>query len=234
MSATRFPLLLIGIILLTLSGLCPAKTLTGSSATVSAIADGGSYTYVELDIEGTKVWYAVPAAEFKIGEKVIAPTGMAMKNFYSKTLDRTFETVYFAESLKPTHTSKKEAALPTGHPPIQSRTAKPTTVYDFSAVKRPAGGKTVEEIHQESATLKGETVTVCGIAVKVTNGIMGKNWIHLRDGSGQSGSADLTVTTTNTVLTGKIITVSGTLTTDRDFGSGYQYAILLEKATVKD
>jgi hypothetical protein len=234
MSNTRFPILFIVVILLNLTGMSSAKTLTGNSATISATVDGGSYTYVELDIEGTKVWYAVPAAEFKIGEKVIAPTGMAMKNFYSKTLDRTFETVYFAESLKPTDAVKKKAALPTGHPPIQSRTAKPTTVYDFSAVKRPTGGKTVEEIHQESATLKGETVTVRGIAVKVTNGIMGKNWIHLRDGSGKSGSNDLTVTTTNSVLTGKTITLSGILTTDRDFGSGYQYAILLEEATVLD
>ena len=234
MSIIRLSILFLSISLF-LSGTASAKTLTGKPATIVATEDSGGYSYVQLDIEGTKVWYAVPAGKFKVGEQLIAPAGMAMKNFYSKTLDRTFDTVYFAESLgKPDSLKKNEDALPTGHPPIQSRTVKPTTVYDFSAIELPEGGKTVEAVHQESAALAGKPVVVRGIAVKVTNGIMGKNWIHLRDGSGKSGSNDLTVTTTNAVLTGKTITVSGTLTTDRDFGSGYQYAILLEDAAVKD
>lgn len=97
-----------------LAGSAPAAEET--SATVVSTENGGAYTYVQLDIGGSNVWYAVPATELEPGEQVIAPAGMPMKNFYSKTLDRTFETVYFAEGIKP----KESGSLPAGHPPIQT------------------------------------------------------------------------------------------------------------------
>ena len=70
--------------------------------------------------------------------------------------------------------------------------------------------------------------------MKVTNHIMGKNWIHLRDGTGDAASNDLTLTTTNTVKLGATITATGVLATNLDFGHGYQYAILLQDAATKD
>jgi len=93
---------------------------TTASATVVATENGGAYTYVQLDIGGSNVWYAVPATELEPGEQVIAPAGMLMKNFYSKTLDRTFETVYFAEGIKPIGSSSESVQLPAGHPPIEN------------------------------------------------------------------------------------------------------------------
>jgi hypothetical protein len=86
---------------------------------------------------------------------------------------------------------------------------------------------------QDAAALAGQTVAVRGIAVKVSNAIMGKNWVHLQDGSGDAGSNDLTVTATNKVEVGAIITASGTLATNLDFGYGYTYAVLLEDAAIE-
>jgi hypothetical protein len=61
---------------------------------------------------------------------------------------------------------------------------------------------------------------------------MGKNWIHLQDGTGDNGSNDLTVTTDSTVNVGDTVLVSGVLNTDKDFGYGYQYAVIVEDAKI--
>lgn len=199
---------------------------------VSTIA-ADSYSYVEIDIDGNRVWFAAPALELKPGEQVVAPAGMAMKDFHSETLDRTFEVVYFVDAIPLADAAGQGTALPAGHPPIQAGAATSPTGVDFSTIDKPDGGKTVAEIYQESETLAGNPVIVRGKVVKVTNGIMGKNWIHLQDGTGEAGSNDLTVTTTNQIEVGQTVTASGILATDLDFGYGYKYAVLLQDAAVE-
>jgi len=206
-----------------------------SIGTVVATENGGSYTYVQLELNGNKVWYAAPAIDLKPGDKVIAPAGLPMKDFHSKTLNRTFDMVYFAETIVRADAPKKAGTHPPNHPPIQS-TACPAPApasFDFSGIEKPQGGKTVAEIHQESGTLAGTAIVVRGKAVKVANSIMGKNWIHLQDGTGKPGANDLTVTTTDTVEVGATVTASGVLATNLDFGFGYKYAVLLQDAAVK-
>ncbi|MBW2290211.1 MAG: nucleotide-binding protein, partial [Deltaproteobacteria bacterium] len=66
--------------------------------------------------------------------------------------------------------------------------------------------------------------------VKFNTGIMGRNWIHIQDGSGSEGSNDLTVTTEDTVQVGDLVVIRGTLKMNQDFGSGYSYEILVENA----
>jgi hypothetical protein len=61
---------------------------------------------------------------------------------------------------------------------------------------------------------------------------MGKNWIHLQDGSGQQGTNDLTVTTSGTANAGDTVVVAGKLSVDKDFGYGYKYAVIVEDAQV--
>ena len=68
--------------------------------------------------------------------------------------------------------------------------------------------------------------------MKYNGGILGKNWLHLRDGTGAEGSNDLTVTTDTRAKVGALVLVTGTLSTDRDFGGGYKYALIVENARV--
>jgi hypothetical protein len=233
MPATRHPAILVLLAALTFMGTAIAEPKPGDIGAVVATEDGGSYTYVQLELDGNKVWYAVPAAELKPGEKVVVPSGMPMKKFYSKVLDRTFDLVYFAGGINRAGAPEKQGALPPGHPPIKAATPQAPATFDFSDIERPKGGKTVEEIYLQKKALAEKPVIVQGIAVKVSNGIMGKNWIHLRDGSGKPGTDDLTVTTTNTVKIGTMVTASGVLAIDRDFGFGYKYSVLLEDAAMK-
>jgi hypothetical protein len=77
-------------------------------------------------------------------------------------------------------------------------------------------------------------VSVRGVVVKVNDGVMGRKWIHLRDGTGDParGTHDLTVTSTDVVAVSDAITVTGIARLDRDVGTGYAYALLLEDARV--
>ena len=92
--------------------------------------------------------------------------------------------------------------------------------------------KTVVALYQEKASLSGHHVQLHGKIVKVNNAILNRNFLHLRDGTGQDGSNDLTITSQDTAEVGDEVVVTGTITVDKDFGAGYTYPILLEQATV--
>ncbi len=92
--------------------------------------------------------------------------------------------------------------------------------------------KTVAALHQEKAALAGKQVRVEGKVVKVNNGIMGRNFLHVQDGSGTQNTNDLTVTSKQTASVGDQVTVTGLVVVDRDFGSGYAYPLLVEEASI--
>jgi DNA replication initiation complex subunit (GINS family) len=94
---------------------------------------------------------------------------------------------------------------------------------------------TVAEIFGKKSELDKKNVVVSGKVVKVSAGIMGKNWLHIQDGSGNAkdGNNDLVVTTQDIPKVGDIVTANGTLYKDKDFGSGYKYDVIIEEATIK-
>jgi hypothetical protein len=92
--------------------------------------------------------------------------------------------------------------------------------------------KTVEALYQEKAQLNGQQVRLQGKVVKANNQIMGKNWIHLQDGTGTQGTNDITITTQDMAEVGDEVTVTGTVGVDVDFGSGYLYPLIVEKASI--
>jgi hypothetical protein len=120
--------------------------------------------------------------------------------------------------------------LPKGHPAIPA-SAKPAGP-DLTNIKRADGGQTVTEIVTGKATFAGKAIAVRGRVVKFNGGILGKNWLHVRDGSGAEGTNDLTVTTDAVVKVGDLVLVTGILASDRDFGGGYKYALIVENAQV--
>ena len=91
------------------------------------------------------------------------------------------------------------------------------------------------EVVTKATALKDKPVQVSGKVVKFNAGIMGKNWVHLRDGSGQDAnqSNDILVTTAAQAKVGEVVTVAGVVRNDKDFGSGYTYKVMIEDATLK-
>jgi hypothetical protein len=95
--------------------------------------------------------------------------------------------------------------------------------------------RTVEEIVKGKAALKDKPVLVHAQVVKVTAGVMGKNWVHLQDGSGRvaDGTHNVIATTQDTVAVGDVVNARGTVRTGVDLGAGYSYAVLIEDATLR-
>jgi pyruvate/2-oxoglutarate dehydrogenase complex dihydrolipoamide acyltransferase (E2) component len=199
---------------------------------------------VEAEGAGTLLKILVPEeTTVEVGDTVSVPSGLPMKGFKSTTLGRTFDTVYFVSAIEIGGTppaaapagQQKEAShgsVPAaGSPHGGAASAKPEAI-DAAGVQKVEGGHTVAELFANKAALAGKPVTVRGKVAKFSSGIMGKNWVHLQDGTGDEGSNDLTVTTSGTATVGDTVVVRGTLATDRDFGFGYQYGVMVEDAAV--
>jgi hypothetical protein len=110
-------------------------------------------------------------------------------------------------------------------------------VVDEPIAVKPAtgpGAVTVAEIFHKGKALDGKPVVIRAKVVKVLPGIMGKTWLHLRDGSGtaEKHDNDLVVTTNDAATLNSEVLVRGTARSDRDFGSGYRFAVMVEDAKI--
>ena len=221
-------------------------TDSGAQAPISGkvieTMDSGGYTYVQVDAGGKKLWAAGPLTKVAVGDSVILPDGVPMHDFASKTLNRTFDVVYFVSAIKVVGAQamdeiaaahgKAGHAAGQGMPGHGAVAAAPPADVDLSNIKKAEGGQTVADLFANKAALAGKDVVVRGRVVKFTPNVMGKNWLHVRDGSGSAGSNDLTVSTSATAAVGNMVVVRGKLVTDRDLGAGYHYDIIIEDAAV--
>jgi hypothetical protein len=59
---------------------------------------------------------------------------------------------------------------------------------------------------------------------------MKTNWVHIQDGTNNDGSFDLTITTDEVTKVGDVVTFEGVVAVKKDFGAGYYYEVIVEKA----
>ncbi len=229
--------------------------VTSVTGTILETMDAAGYTYLKLKTAEGETWAAVNESKVEVGQTVTVLNPMPMKGFESKTLNRTFDVILFgtlapgagaglvagtsAAPAIPAATGGMGAAPPEVPASMAAQHAAaasgPDVTEKISVAKAEgADGRTVAEVFAQRATLKGKSVTIRGKVVKLNSGIMGKNWIHLRDGSGSPDGKDndVTVTTNDTVAKGDVVVVKGTVAVDRDFGAGYTYTLVVEDAKV--
>ncbi|MDP1606916.1 MAG: hypothetical protein Q8L93_09805 [Rhodocyclaceae bacterium] len=104
----------------------------------------------------------------------------------------------------------------------------------FNAQAAEPKAQTVAAIYQNKAALTGKTISAQGNVVKVNNNIMGRNFVHVQDGTGKAdaGNNNLIVTSKQTANVGDKVVVTGVVVQNRDFGSGYSYPLLVEDASI--
>ena len=107
-------------------------------------------------------------------------------------------------------------------------------LVSFNAAAADAKVQTVAAVNQDKAGLAGKTISAQGKVVKVNNGIMGRNFVHVQDGTGDAakGTNNLIVTSKQTAAVGDQVSVSGVVVLNRDFGAGYSYPLLIEDASI--
>lgn len=208
-----------------------AQTAEPHTGKVLQVINGGGYTYVELRKKsGDKVWIAVSAAEIPVGSEQSFNPGMVMPNFESKTLKRRFDSIIFTELASPPSKGKGNKEV-SGKSPGSKGNLSPDVKVK---VKRAEGsnGYTIAELYKNKGKLHKKKIVVRGKVTKISAGIMGKNWIHLRDGSGSQATGDfnLVVTSKSVPAEGIVVLATGTLYKNKDFGGGYKYEVIVEDA----
>ena len=229
--------------------------------TVVETFDSGGYTYLQLDNGSKKFWAAIGQTKVTVGDEISLKGGTVMQNFYSRSLDRTFEEIIFSGGIKgdaaAAHATMMEpqgmAGMGSGfasamkseggqvmqqaEEAVSAGSSKAIVPFQEIEIAKAEGenGRTVEEIYLQAADLDGKKVKIRGKVVKISHNIMGKNWLHIQDGTGNPmhNSHDLVVTTGAAPEVQSTVLVEGIVAKDKDFGSGYQYLVIVEEAAVQ-
>ncbi len=235
-----------------------AQEATSQTGTILESMNASGYTYLHLDTKKEQLWVAIPSTVVNKGEEVTFLSGMVMQNFHSKTLNRTFPEIIFSKGLEgmksnnihggsTTKTSanssfadavKSEAnrVSAPASPQVSGGSTGAMVPYVEAQVEKAPGSNSysIGEIFTKAQDLNGQLVRVKGKVVKFSPNIMGKNWIHIQDGSGDpmKNTHDLVITTADQANPDEIIIVEGKMTANKDFGSGYKYDALLEKSRI--
>ena len=222
--------LLIASALLVCTSVTFANDQGAGSGTVAETMTSGGYIYVRL--EEDDAWLASTPMSLAVGDKVEYSSGMIMENFTSSSLNRTFDSIRFVEKLQVAGQFDADAHTAAATSEMggfaKSATAEAPTVGEIAPLD---GGKTIAEIYIELTQLKDQQVALRARVMKVSLGIVGKNWITLQDGTGTAPNNKLIATTSEVVAVGDLVTVEGVVNTNVDLGSGYNYSVLIEEAT---
>ncbi len=204
------------------------KSLPPGTHTVKVLEsqNASQYTYIKVEENGKEYWIAVQQMPVQKGETLYFTKSMEMKNFHSDALNKTFDSVLFVEDVS-TSAPNKSQQLSSAHAKISS------IPEENISIKPLKDGKTVAQIFSEKNELNGKVVKVKGKVSKYNPSIMGRNWIHIQDGTKSGNEYDLMVTSQDQAKVGEIVVVTGTVAINKDFGAGYTYPVMLENATVK-
>lgn len=184
-----------------------------------------NYTYIKASENGNEYWIAVTKMQPEKGATLYFSKSMEMKDFRSETLKRSFKSILFVEDISQTPPAPGN---PINHPQVFKQTKNEVNIQPLK------DGKTVAQIYDGRNELNGQTVKLRGKVVKFNPNIMGRNWIHIQDGTGSENNFDLMVTSADSVRTGDVVVVEGTVEINQDFGAGYSYPVLLSNAKLKE
>ena len=180
------------------------------------------YVYVRVKEGEEEFWVATLKQEMTVGRSYFYRGGLLKTDFESKEYNRTFDKLYLVSKIVPAeHGNTGDAGAGRSFTPDQGAAAKPAVT---------AGSVRIADLMADPDKYAGKNIQVSGTCVKLNPNIMGRNWIHLNDGS--KGAQDLVVTTGEVVPEGHAVTMVGTVVLNKDFGAGYTYDILVEGATV--
>ncbi len=211
--------------------LAPAPTAAPVNSMANGLATGtvvetfatGGYTYARVDVGGQEIWAAGPPTPMAEGDTITFSTLIPMQNFHSSSLNRDFPVLYFVDGF-----STLNSGVAAAEPTTTAAPAAPAAAA-IANIDKVEGGYTIAEILAQRNELTTKPVKVRGQVTKVVNGIMGKNWVHISDSSGDD---DFIVTTAGNATVGQVIVAEGMIALNRDFGYGYKYDILMEDASI--
>ncbi len=219
-------------------------TANGKSFEVAEVIQGNTYTYIRAKENNGEFWMAISRQEVKPGEVYFYSEGLPMQNFHSKEVDRTFDEIYFVSSISKTPIKSGEMGgmgagamggmgAMGGNSDAQMHSGKISSEQNSAiTIHKSAGEITVAQVYADRNNYSGKEIEIKGVVVKVNKEVMGKNWIHIQDGTSDNGNFDLTITSADLAEVNDQITVKGKITLNKDFGYGYSYEVIMEDAHI--
>ena len=207
------------------------NTLTGA---VLERIDAPAFSYLRLQTSAGEVWAGVPLATVEKGTQVTVYDATPMKDFESKGIKRKFALVYLG-TLTPAGTARQTGAQALqSNPHGQARQVVAEVKAGSIPKATSSDARTVAELWDQRTALNEKAVTIRGKVMKFNGNVLGRNWVHLQDGTGDSakGTHDITVTTKDELAPGEVTTIKGIVRLDKNFGAGYVYALIVEDAKV--
>jgi hypothetical protein len=168
-------------------------------------------------------WIAISRREVETGKSYYYEPSIEMTDFVSKELKRTFKSILFVDKFSDQPITNVIAA-----PANSSKGNQPAVAKEGIKVEPAEGGISIAELYAKKDSYAGKTVKIRGEVVKFNAEIMGKNWVHLQDGTNSNGSFDIAVTTGDVTKVGDVVTFEGSVTLKKDFGAGYFYEVIIE------
>ncbi|NOR74523.1 MAG: hypothetical protein GQ525_05140 [Draconibacterium sp.] len=197
---------------------------------VTEVIQATSYSYLKVKENSTEKWVAVSKQDIKSGDVFYYDEAMLMSNFNSKDLDRTFDEIYFVNQISKTPIVKNPmgGAMPAHSGKVETQKLSAITL------EKSVGETTLADIFKSRADFAANDFEIRGVVVKINKEIMGKNWVHIQDGTNYNSDFDLTITTQDVAEVGDEVTFKGKLSLNKDFGSGYSYEVIMEEAVLVD
>ena len=184
------------------------------------------YVYVKVKEGDAEYWIATTKQEVNVNENYFYRGGLLKTNFESKEHNRIFDRIYLVSRIIPTdHGSQGNMA--NNESEIDITASDENKSIDLIKME---GSITIKELLDNLAKYDGQVVQISARCVKVNPNIMGRNWVHLEDGT--QGNFDMVATTDIPIPEGNVVTLKGTINLDVDFGAGYRYEVIMEEATV--
>jgi hypothetical protein len=197
------------------------------TAVVQEVIQATSYTYLKVNEADRDFWIAISKRDIEAGTTISFMDGLEMNNFQSKDLQRTFEKIYFVNRIVGGGSTTTQRSMGMPHQ------MKPEMEKKEVSIEPAEGGITIGELFANRDSYADKTVLIKGQVTKVNRAIMDKNWVHLQDGTSDSGNFDLTITTNEEVNVGDVVTFEGKIALNKDFGAGYSYEVLMEQAKLQ-
>lgn len=194
---------------------------------IQEVIQATSYTYLRVKEGDAEYWVATIKEDAKVGDKFAYGEALEMTNFPSKELDRTFDRILFisqGDDMAAGAPADMGAPAAMGKPQVEKKTEE--------VIAQSAGGISIGELYKNRDKYANKKVRVKGKVVKVNPEVMDKNWIHLQDGTSDSGNFDLTVTSLELAKIDDIVEFEGTIILNKDFGAGYVYELIMEGGVI--
>lgn len=202
---------------------------------VSEVLQANSYTYLKVKENGNERWMAVTKQEIQPGEVFYYDEALQMTNFSSKDLDRTFDVIYFVNQISKNPISQNLSGGMQGMGGMMGSSPSGKVDPDQKSsiqLEKADNEITIAEVFSNRNDYSGKEIEIRGVVVKVNKQIMGKNWIHIQDGTNSNGKFDLTITSNDLAEVNDEVTFKGKITLEKDFGSGYFYDVIMEEGSL--